>query len=335
MAEYKHGGGVGRASKSYDGMVAREIEDLSKKLCERLSKNGKGMVSVYQLHYLFSIFYDPQELVDNAHILTKPRKEESKLMKPMTSFDWLKRAGMVEFADAAEKNNVKLAADLVKLRVPGLQKVGIGGPTLKRIQTLIANKPEDANVVAGMQCLDRRRVVNRFLQAFPGSFQTAFDFAMSITDEMGRGLASRIQIDAHLEKYADDMEAALDNAKKELVEVKRIVVPPPPPPETPNFWVVRWLDSLGMKHLAMNFVRQSLSHYEDVVVEPMLEVEDLQKMGVGKIGDQRKIRREIQRLLNGGDDGLKHVYRGSKEAKTMFKAAGIVSALLDPKKPKL
>mmetsp|Transcript_22674 Transcript_22674/g.37922 ORF Transcript_22674/g.37922 Transcript_22674/m.37922 type:complete len:959 (+) Transcript_22674:1747-4623(+) len=334
MVESKHGGGAG-GLKSYDGMVAREIEELSKKLCERLSKNGKGMVSVYQLHYLFSIFYDPQELVENAHILTKPREEESKQMKPMTSFEWLKRAGLVKFATAAEDNDVKLAADIVKLNQGNLQEFGIRGPALKQIQTLIANKPEDANIVAGMQCLDRRRVVNRFLQAFPGNFHTAFDFAMSITDEMGRGLASRIQINAHLKKYADDMQAALDNARKDLVEVKRIVVAPVPPPKIPNFWVTQWLNSLGLKHLSMHFIGQSLSHYEDVVVEPILEVEELKKMGVRKVGDQRKIRREIKRLLDGGDDGLKHVYRGSKEAKSMFKAASVVTALLDSNKAKL
>jgi len=241
----------------------------------------------------------------------------------------------VKFATAAEDNDVKLAADIVKLNQGNLQEFGIRGPALKQIQTLIANKPEDANIVAGMQCLDRRRVVNRFLQAFPGNFHTAFDFAMSITDEMGRGLASRIQINAHLKKYADDMQAALDNARKDLVEVKRIVVAPVPPPKIPNFWVTQWLNSLGLKHLSMHFIGQSLSHYEDVVVEPILEVEELKKMGVRKVGDQRKIRREIKRLLDGGDDGLKHVYRGSKEAKSMFKAASVVTALLDSNKAKL
>jgi len=43
----------------------------------------------------------------------------------------------------------------------------------------------------------------------------------------------------------------------------------------------------------------------------------------------------INLMKDGGDDGLKHVYRGSKEAKSMFKAASVVTALLDSNKAKL
>mmetsp|Transcript_20724 Transcript_20724/g.36868 ORF Transcript_20724/g.36868 Transcript_20724/m.36868 type:complete len:952 (-) Transcript_20724:288-3143(-) len=311
-------------------VVAKEVEHLSKLLCEKLSRNGKGVVSVWQLHYLFSIFYHPRDAVENAHILTEPRPDDSKRIKPMSSFEFLKRAGLSQAACLFERDGILTARDLLKVNDSDMARYnGPLGPKKKILSALIKNASSDANLSAGMQMLGRKRVVNDFLMAFPGDFESAYKFANIVTDEMGRGLASAIQLEAHLDKYKGKKEAALSNAKKELVDVEKVQIQPPTPKPLPNVWVKVWLESFDFGHLAANFINNHLLHYEDVVTEPVLEDDELNDIGVSKIGQRREIQRRIQALLDGGSDGLENVYRKSKQSDVCFRSASLLEKVIE------
>ncbi|GAB5359569.1 hypothetical protein AAMO2058_000554700 [Amorphochlora amoebiformis] len=315
-------------------VVGKEIEALSKKLCERLSRNGKGVVSVYQLHYLFSMFHDPREVVENAHVLTRPRKDDTKEIKPMTSFEFLKRAGMVQATPVFEKNGVKLAREIFKLKQADLGRYNAPGLNKGLLMTLIKNDKSDANITAGMRTLGRRSVVNKFLMVFPGHLKQAWEFARTVTDDMGRGLVSGIQLKSFLKKYEKDISKASENARKELVDVKVEKLKPPSQPPLSDVWVTRWLKTIGLQKLSPNFLGQGLKHYDDIVAEPILKDEDLKSFGINKIGERRLILRKITKLLGGEGDGLTFVYRASKKTTCYFTAASIIVGLVEKEEEK-
>lgn len=318
-----------RQSDSPTRYSAKQIERMSKQLCERLSRNGKGIVSVYQLEWLLKIFPHPQRALDNAHILTKPRKKGSGTPPWMTAFQWLKRANMANFASLFETRGKKLARDLIKTKPAELQQYqGINKPLFT---VLAGNMPENSNVTIGMSCPDRKRVMNMFRVAYPEATRdTIFAFSKSVTCEFGRGLVSGIQLTAYFAKYKSDEKAAVANATKELVDIPKAPVPKCPPVPPPTDWVYKWLKTFKMEQVAMNFIVQGLRHREDIVVKPILEDEELKtNLGVSKLGWRREIIRRIQCLLDGEDDGVPFTYTPSKTNNAYFAAASAIDSAIE------
>jgi len=68
------------------------LESMSKALCQSLMKEGKPVISKWQLNFLLSLYDDPEQAVNHAHTLV----DELTPAEPteMTTKELLKRLNM-------------------------------------------------------------------------------------------------------------------------------------------------------------------------------------------------------------------------------------------------
>jgi len=84
-------------------------------------------------------------------------------------------------------------------------------------------------------------------------------------------------------------EAAAAGAKGDLIEHVR--PPPEPLPEAvePTEWVYTWLKGHGLHALAPKLIDANFVEKADLLLEPRLSLVDVEKLGVEKACDVRKI----------------------------------------------
>ena len=131
----------------------------------------------------------------------------------MSTFDWLKRAGLPQYASQFEDAGLKLVRDVIstcddegKLRQNGVHNGGHCALLLKLIQ----NKDEHKSVTVGILCPDKASVAGMFWAAYgkhldgttePATLlEAASEFARRVTDRSGRSLVSTFQLQAHFRR---------------------------------------------------------------------------------------------------------------------------------------
>jgi len=90
--------------------------------------------------------------------------------------------------------------------------------------------------------------------------------------------------------------AAAAAATAELVDHVRPPAPPKPEKPPPTEWVYAWLKEHKLEGYAPKFLDANFAERDDLVLEPRLELNDLEKLGVDKAADARKILNLIRRL---------------------------------------
>ena len=71
-------------------------------------------------------------------------------------------------------------------------------------------------------------------------------------------------------------------------------------------WIHKALlvEDKSLARYSRKFIDANLTSRDAVLAEPPLEASDLENLGINKLGDQRRILRMLQRLRDGGDDGI-------------------------------
>jgi hypothetical protein len=106
----------GLVSVSSDSTYA-EMEADSKKVCEALSRNGKSIVSLWQVRALLTMSASPEEVVYRSAAFVQPRTEQivnNAFTSPATNGVglfmpievWLKRAGLWHLAEEFKSESI-------------------------------------------------------------------------------------------------------------------------------------------------------------------------------------------------------------------------------------
>lgn len=328
VVAYRHCGG---------GDSIDRIEALAKTLAENLSHEGRGNVSLWQLRWLLQQHADdPERAVRAADTLVQSKSRTTQAgPRHMTCFEFLTRAGCADqwfkFEDAGYRWASELKGGLKDQKA--IQELKVPAQQAKFLNVLIQNDSKKRNVTCGLLHPDRERMTAMFRRCFPDCTQDEVDaFTTPLTTKTGHGLASKIQIEAFL--YDDDADAAEmesgggreettsstvrrvrryavpSEATKacsgELVNKPKKARPTPKPPSRVSKWIHKALlhEEKDLARYSRKFIDARLASREAVLAEPPLEVADLESLGVNKLGDQRKIMRMLQRLRDGGDDGV-------------------------------
>jgi hypothetical protein len=255
---------------------------------------------------------DPRAAVAHAHLLTDPRPPPPAPAggaaagrgAALTTVEFLRRLGLEKYAYGLEDAGYGLAQDLALLDAGALEKHGVGDKRdAEAILDVLAVKDARAELVAAFQRPDRRRAAALFLEAFPGERAAAERFAAAVTDAMGHGLASALQIARYLDGAPRGGDthaaaaAAAAGARARLVDAPREPRPPPAPaPAPPSDFVYGMLKAGGLECYAEQFIGQGLGTREELAAEPRLRAEDLKAIGVEKLGHQRAILRMLAAL---------------------------------------
>ena len=90
-----------------------------------------------------------------------------------------------------------------------------------------------------------------------------------------------------------------------MLEPEKKAPAPRPTPAEPTHWVYLWCKRVGVEDVASNFADNEMTSREDVFAEPALTRNDLEAIGIKKLGMQRRVLRliEIERgLSHDGDE---------------------------------
>lgn len=278
--------------------VVKNEEVLARQLCEKLSINGKGAVSVWQLAWHFDLFPgDPQGAVDECNYMMEPHVPGSGPGPSISTFDFLRRCNLEEHADAFEEEGHLEAKDLQNLSEDDLKKLGVKGKGLARMQAVLSASDTLPAECFGFLCPSRPRLVREFRLRYPDALPwEATRFAKLLSDTTGCGLVSLHQVHAHFERHAD-AAAAVNSAVKEMIEVVRVKPEVPPPPPEPTEWIYTWLKAEGLEEYAEKFIEQHMLDKAEFVAMPRLTMEQLETViGIDTLGHRRKIHRMIEGL---------------------------------------
>jgi hypothetical protein len=212
-----------KRAETVDSIESR-LEKLAKELAEKLSKDGKGNVSLWQLNHLLSENPYPEYAVLNASCLTEPRTDSSRILSPMTTYQWLKRAGYHKlwyyFEDAGYVYAHELKSGLKSIK--DIKNIGVNANDAKIIYPLIANDASDRNKTCALLHPFRSRIQHLFRLAHPDcSHQQAHDFASVLTDAQGYGKCSVRQLEMYLwdkSELFNEGEGEEDNDDREESE---------------------------------------------------------------------------------------------------------------------
>ena len=287
-------------------------------------------------HHLQLYAHSAAEAVRHAHVLIEaspPCGADSLAVDELSAYEWLRRAGLEAHAKAFEDNGCERARSLYGLPETTLKdEIGVKDKGERKRLTALLNADEaSARTLLGFTSPDYARLRAAFLATFAGATTDAAagggasvseaaaenavlsakdavlsepaleahaaTFAKSLADGAGHGLISLLQLESFLlAAKPEGAAAAAARAKAELLEHVR--PPPKPPPQVvePTEWVHTWLKELGLGDLAPKLLEANFKVKADLQLEPRLSLEELQKLGVEKAADARKLLNLIKKL---------------------------------------
>jgi hypothetical protein len=302
------------------------LDSLSKKLCDILSKGGKGLISVYELNSLLSAYpHRPVQCVIAASELIKPRAEKSYKLLGITVFDVMKRAAAMEDLHVIESE-----FPTVDVLISKASDIKSNCPTAKcatKLKEILepSGKSPTFNKIS-FQFANRKRIIaefvtfystNAYAEPVDGNISNlslpsraelediAYSFSCHCSDSLGRGYVSVLELQRYFSspQNKNDPKAALSNVK-ELLEVPRPPEPEPAPRPLKNEWIYGWLDSIDPTgdlsgRYGSSFVQEGLGNESDLNVGPVFDDTTLKDIiGVRELGNRRKIIRMHAALVN-------------------------------------
>jgi hypothetical protein len=83
-------------------------------------------------------------------------------------------------------------------------------------------------------------------------------------------------------------------------QIKPTIVEPetPPTPKTPDDFIYNFLKEYNLECWNDIFIGQNYKSKEDLVRLPLLKEDDLDKLGINKISDRKKLVEKISKLVN-------------------------------------
>lgn len=273
------GGGDGVLDTLGGSSDERRIDTLGREFCEILSSNGKGLISLHNLKLLLDMFPDkPNECVMGASAFVKPRTFADEILRPMSLYDFLKRAGLAHKIHSFIDNDVKSVEDLLAIKGDSaIEKAAklkedfeLTQEEATDLAEILKMKVSTRHTLFNFGLHSRKRIIKTFVLFYFESMlceslsstsakdkeeitlanpvdtntlnNLGFAFGVAVTSSRGRSLVSLIEIQKHLKKYPQDPAKALATAETELLSP-----PYPDPPEEsvpeakPTDWVYGWL----------------------------------------------------------------------------------------------
>jgi len=290
--------------------ITKLADDLSRKLS---STDGKGIVSLWQVRELLEHHPSPEEAVQGAADLVKKRSAKDFTYSPLSVLKFLQRAGMEKYAFEFDQKGYKIANQLLTIKTVESMSKFVRGSVGKTLHVMLQNNDKDANVISALHCSSRIGILKIFLMKYgSGAYQQASDFASLVTSRGGTtGHVSTLQIEKHLEKYSDDATAAVENAVDELLCCKLECPPPKKARRVPSNWVYKAFRrydknlqkdhgvAVGLLKLASLFESAGILTKTDLLADPVFSNEELESIGIRKVGEQRLVLRFIKSLRSG------------------------------------
>lgn len=288
--------------------IEAALDTMAKRFVEKLSRDGRGNVSLWQLRRLLTQNAAPENAEKNAGALSQPRSDESRTVRHMTSFEWLKRACCL-----SSYHNIKkafpLARDLRQLK--SVDKVKMRFMISKRRATelllLLQNKPEHRNLTCGLLLPDRSTVRRMFRLRWPDCSTSQLDaFSYGVTDAHGRGLCSRLQLQNYLKDKKTPQQAVEDMAAG-LIEVPEPPLPKEKPAQRDSTWIYKMLKAKDseLTSCAAKFSDAGLRSRDDILSEPQLTMKQLEEaVGIKSLGHRRRLLWIFKRISAGEPDGV-------------------------------
>jgi len=269
-------------------------EHLAKQLGQVLSVEGKGQVSVWQLNWHLELYQDdPEAVVREAPRLLQGRQAGTESPQWMSSRDWLLRCGLEAYTFAMEEEGVLFARQFQEMSKDDLKnnfKIKDEGHLLI-METLLQNDEKHGDILQGFLKPSRPRILREFFLAYPAApAHLAANFAMSLSDQQGRGLVSLTQLLNHFKRHSE-VETAVGALKEELLQAAERLEPPEkraPPPE-PTDWVVQWLKDADLAQYVQGFIAQAMKIREDLLRFPITEEQLEKTFGVKTLGQRRML----------------------------------------------
>lgn len=322
--------------KRWESIDSSYITKLADELSRKLSSNdGKGIVSLWQVRHLLEQHPSPEEAVLAASDLVKERLADDFSYTPLSVLKFLQRVGMEKYAFEFEQKGYKTANQLLTIQtVENLSKF-VRANAAKRLHTILQNEEKDANVTGSVCCASRIDVLKMFVMKYGSEeYENASEFATLVTSRGGTvGHASRYQIEKHFDKFKDDAAAAVENAVEDLIHCKLVTPPPKKSRNVPSNWVYKVFRrydrkmqkdqslSGGLLKLAPLFESAGIKTRTDLLADPIFSKEELESIGVRKVGEQRAVLRFIKSLRSGTPSNVPVV--GDTVAVPMFGEATV------------
>lgn len=141
-----------------DDESERRVDKLGREFCNILGANGKGLISMHNLRALLNMYPNrPEECVEGAKAFVQERSLDDELLRPITLYQFLKRAGVGNKIHEFTENNVTTVSDL--LAVEG-SDAPAKAKTLKRDYGLTSEEATDLAEILSETTSTRRALFN-------------------------------------------------------------------------------------------------------------------------------------------------------------------------------
>ena len=293
--------GAGAARFSDQDMEdALELGRLGDQLCRVVQRGGKAAVSIWQLRrHLHAHRHDAAEAVQTASVLLKDAQGTyTDTVDSISTAEWLSRCCLGHLAPAFAKAGYSAATSLYGLGkddLAGTMKI-TDAHTQNVLLALLEFRDQRADLLAGFSCVDQVQIRGMFLRRFPAAPPSAVGlFTAALSDELGHGRVSFMQLSAHLAQEGLDAETCAAGARAQAQQLGNTAAPAPELDDTPC-WAAAWMAEQGMAEHAGCLLEQGFRTKADLLEEPMLGAQELRELGVAKMRDQRRLANAIAAL---------------------------------------
>ena len=303
--------------------ISKRLQSMAQDFVAAVCKNGKVEISLWQLRWLLSQFDNPDEMIVAAKTICSSRPLSSFKSERLNIRTWLKWAGLTKYIHHFEKKGgVTDYMDLKEKAKNGienfLKKIRINCTDRNFLIKLIKNEKDDSSVTGGILRPYKSHVAKLFWSHYGSTLtdnendtykdlyekekhliEAASYFSKTVCDNYGRSLVSFIELGQYFKNY-DNFEDAVANYEDKLLRVKLPDEEKPPPPSPPPAnWVYKMLRNIGgdMRHIVADSLEAAeIKTKEDLLAKPSLSLEEINKIGITKLGIAKKLYRLIFKL---------------------------------------
>ena len=312
---------VNSTKRDMFSMIFPSSKDLVDEFCSALSVAGKSIISIYNLMRLLNSYKDhPIECIKAAKSYAKLYlKPYNVIYRDIDLYEFLKRAGLGSKLYNFMNNNIENVEDLlaegkcdnanIKTVTNNLKtKFQLNVDEAMILAEIITKVVTAKSALVKFSLPTISQISDYFIKFYRSHKNNekideyAFLYAMNtIIGDCDKPVVSLLEVAAHLSKYVGDPSQAVATVKNELISISK--------PEKVEVAVVAvkvewdlvtWLKEGGEELIPYMecFVQEGLSTRDNLLVGEVLSDVELVKMGITKIGHQRKIKKLHKELLD-------------------------------------
>eukprot|EP01006_Ploeotia_vitrea_P066172 TRINITY_DN94458_c0_g1_i1.p1 TRINITY_DN94458_c0_g1~~TRINITY_DN94458_c0_g1_i1.p1 ORF type:complete len:891 (+),score=90.03 TRINITY_DN94458_c0_g1_i1:111-2783(+) len=269
---------------------AKEFSDL-------VTKNGKGLVSVFQLKWHFGMFaHSAEEAIANVHLMTCPRKEATwvPVDVPWTStVSVFSRLGFDAVLPRLVEKQFEHMTDMLHMSKEEVdEELSLSKRESAIYQAILEGDEKRQDVLLSFQRVDYHRVMSE-VELYTGcSVDEARRFAKEVCNPMGKCSVSLGQLKRYLDAHKNDLAAVTKNVDKLMSP--EIVPTDMKAKNTGDTWIGQFLAGLGLEKYTQQFIDLDICTEDELMTpDPFAEFDDI---GMKKLGPKRRLQRAIKQI---------------------------------------